>query len=412
VQVFFDTGSYTEQHVQYSALLTKPPNYFLQLQAENVSVTASDRVNVFQGELITMPSQSCYLIQHDYFSTSSTECVQNVVEENTSVEEIKFSSKWRLLWALCTVALVSFIVFTAVKKTWGKFIPIFLGFIFFTPFAYATDCSLTNLGACLPEMFFRMLAELVSKPIQPIIEGVTALLSAQVSIEPFFALWQIILYIMGFFYLIMLTYSGFCFLTSGHDVIKREQAKEWFKNTFLVMIFTSASFYFYGLVIELGAVLTASFLQSVNPLFFQFTIDNISDLGTQLIISLLTVIILGTTYVLLIIRYILTAIGVIFIPFALFCYFIPPLKSYGKLILHVLGVLIFIPVVNALLIIACSKLAETVGTAVLKTAMLFNCFLIINLVTVLLLWHVFVKSGTVAVGSKLQQVGKFIAGLF
>lgn len=405
-------ASYLEQNIKFGGIFTQPPNYFIQLTAENTSFSRIDRINTQGNTLLATKSADCSITQSDFFRTSTIGCIDNTSKLDISpFEKREFSSSWKLFLLLVVIAFVSYLVYRIVKSTWGKYIPIFILPVLLIPSAFASECGLTNLGACLPESIFNFFNDLINSPIQPMITATRFLMEEPVVVDPFFGIWQIILYIMGFFYLLMFTFVGFSFLTSGHDVIKREQSKEWLKNTFLVIIFTSASFYLYELVLDLSAVLTSSFLSTVPEEFFLLTIDNISNVALQFFSSLSYLLVLGITILALALRYIITAIGVIFVPIGLLCYFIPPLKSYGNFMLQLLGISIFIPVVNALVIIACSQLLTVGIFAHVKILVMICCFFIVDLVMIFAIWHIITKTGLADAGQTIASAGKYIAAL-
>lgn len=405
-------GSYVEQNMQYSAVFTNPPNNFLQIVAENISSVKTDRINKQDSVLLGIAGESCSLYQIDFFDSSTSACIDATDEyELEQFEKKEWMFNIRLIIQLLLIGFVIYISFRLMKHYWGKIIPLLILPLLFIPSAHASECGLTNLGSCIPEAIFDFVSGIINAPIQPLISAIRYLMENAVIVDPFFEIWQIIVYIMGFFYLIMLTFAGFSFITSGHDVIKRENAKEWVKNTFLVIIFTSASFYLYQLVLEVSAVLTSSFISTVPEEFFLFTIDNIPNIALQFFSAVSYFIVLGITVLILGIRYVVTAIGVIFIPSGLFCYFIPPLKSYGNFILQLLGIMIFLPVVNALIIIACSKLVEVGAFGSVKIMIMVTCFAIIDGIMGLAIWHVINKTGLADAGKKVVAAGKYIAAL-
>lgn len=402
---------YLKQAYQFGAILTKSPNNYLQLTVDKANTSKSRILSKNQNTIVAPYSDACQITESTYFETQSKTCVDTTSNLNLQpIEQKEFSSSWRMLFILLILALVIYVSYRLLKVTWGRIIPILL-LPLTIPFAYADSCGLTNLGACLPQSIYDFFMDLINAPIQPLISAIRYLMEQAIIIDPFFSIWQIVLYVMGFFYLLMFLFAGFSFLVSGHDVIKREMAKEWLKNTFLVMIFTSASFYLYQLVLEVSAVLTSAFLSTVPPEFFLLTIDTISNVALQSLASMSYLVVLGITVLILGVRYIIVAIGVIFVPIGLMCYFIPPLKSYGHFILQLLGIGIFLPVVNALIIIACSKLLEVGAFAHFKIFVMINCFVIVDIVMAMAIWHIVTKSGLANAGRKIVSAGKYIAAL-
>lgn len=273
----------------------------------------------------------------------------------------------------------------------------------------AEECGLTNLATCIPEKIYDFFINLLNAPLQPLLALVRSMLENAPSIELFQPIWGIIVYCISMFYGILIIYSGFKLLTSGHNVIKREIAKEWLKNTVIMIVLIQASFYLYKIILEMGAMMSSSVLSMVNPHFFLITIDNIVNVGLEFIFLNGYVIVLFFTALLLLIRYLIVCFGVLFAPIGIFCYFIPPLRSYGKLTLNILGLFIFVTFLDAIIILACSLLIEIPLFANFKILVMISCFSIVNFVFFILIKHVITKSGTADAGDKVAQAVKYIA---
>tara|TARA_Y100000310_G_scaffold218732_1_gene220030 strand:- start:3213 stop:3785 length:573 start_codon:yes stop_codon:yes gene_type:complete len=186
-------------------------------------------------------------------------------------------------------------------------------------------------------------------------------------------------------------------------------AKEWLKNTVIMITLIQASYYLYSLVLDLGSALTTATLSLVNEHFFLLTADNLLNLGLEFLFLSFYLLILFFTILFLLIRYLVVAFGVLFVPVGIFCYFIPPLKSYGKLILNMLGMLIFITFLDAIIILACSKLIELPFFANIKILVMIACFFIVNLVFIILSKHIISKTSIGDGGDKVAQAVKYIA---
>lgn len=404
-------SSLTKQTISYSAEFLHPPYYLLQLTAKNTSFSKTTNLIRNENNLFFSDISECKLSSSDLFSIDESPCEENhTAPQYIKAEPQPLKKSWRFLAGLILFILAIYIMYIIVKKTWGKY---FFLSLFMIPFAFAEgECGLTNLGQCVSDAFFDTLVTWVNAPLDPILTGINYLLVEPVILSPFKGIWSIILYLLGFFYLIMLAFAGFKFLTSGTNILAREQAKEWLKNTFLVFIFTSASFYMYELIVDLGSTVTTAFVSLVPETFFRLTIDNITNVSLQFVFFLVYLLVLLITLVSLALRYILVAIGVIFAPLALFCYFIPPLKSYGSMYLNVVGIAVFSPVIHALIIIACSKLLTVGYFDQFKILVMIGCFTLVNVVQIMAILHIINKSGLSDMGSSTVAAGKYIAALF
>ena len=140
-----------------------------------------------------------------------------------------------------------------------------------------TECGLSNLATCLPEKFFDYILTIVNAPLQPLLEATNALMTQPVNIHVFESLWAVIIYIISIFYGLFLLFAGFNLMIAGHDVARRERAKDWLKNIILMIIFVQASFFIYELIIEIGALLTVGVMDIIDQNFFLLTADNLMN---------------------------------------------------------------------------------------------------------------------------------------
>ncbi|MBN1645616.1 hypothetical protein JW868_01100 [Candidatus Woesearchaeota archaeon] len=262
-----------------------------------------------------------------------------------------------------------------------------------------TECGLSNLATCIPEKLFEYILTIVNAPFQPLLDGINALMTQPVNIHIFEGLWVIIIYILSMFYGLFLLFAGFNFMISGYDAVKRENAKEWLKNTVLMILFVQASFLIYELIIEVGALLAAGVMDIIDPHFFLLTADSITNIGLELLLGMFYGLVLVITVIFLALRYLLVAVGVLFFPFALFFYFIPPLQEYGKALLNILLVIIFVPFFNALVLFAASALLDLPVFDNFKIVLMISAFLLINLLSLFLIILGMFKATTSAANS-------------
>ncbi len=205
------------------------------------------------------------------------------------------------------------------------------------------------------------------------------------------------------FYALLFIYSGFSFVVSGHDPIKREHAKTWLRNVVIMIILIQASFFIYQLAIELSASLTSATLGLIDKSFYTLGANGIKDLGLSLVFSILYLTTLIITAFILILRYALVAIGVVLFPLAIFFYFIAPLRQYGSLIINILGISIFVTFLDAILLAGFSKLADLAVFGDMKILVLISAFSLINIATCFLMFFSIVKSA-ISVGGKIATL--------
>ena len=175
----------------------------------------------------------------------------------------------------------------------------------------AEDCGLTNLATCLPQKAVEFVISIFNTPIELLLQNIQDFLTEPVNIEQFKILWQIMVYILSIFYGLFLLFAGYNFIISGHDVIKRETAKEWLKNTIFMIIFVQASYFLYEVLLEIGASLSAGVINLIDSEFLLLTADSISSVGLQLILSSLYIFTLTTSLIFLFLRYFLVSFGIV-----------------------------------------------------------------------------------------------------
>lgn len=268
-----------------------------------------------------------------------------------------------------------------------------------------TSCGLTNLATCIPEKFFGFLLSIFNAPLEALIKLTKGMLTEPVNINLFFSLWAIIVYIISMFYGLFFLFAGFNFLISGYDVVKREKAKMWLRNIVLMIIFVQASFLIYDLIIELGSLLTSGVIGMIKPEFFLLNADNLGSFALQFVLApfyLITVII---TVLLLGFRYLMVSIGVVMFPFALFFYFIPPLQNYGKMILNVLLIFIFLTFFDAIILLGASALLSIPLFADFKIIIVTSAFGTVNLLMIFMILFALTKAAFSVTNS---EVGKTV----
>lgn len=270
--------------------------------------------------------------------------------------------------------------------------------------------DLTDAILAIPRLLLDLFLDIVNAPIKPLLNFIKTLLGEQASISIFKSIWNIIVYIFSFFFSLILIFCSFTFMLSGHDVEKREKAKEWLKNTLILIVLLPASYWIYDLILQFSAGLTNFVLNIIRPEFFLITGNNLGDIFLSIALSLPYLLVLLLTSVVLIIRYALISAGVIFFPIGIFFYFINPLRSYGSFIINFLMTNIFIGFINALFLLAFSKLIELPIFSTLKILVMISAFLIIDLVTIFAMVFALIKAAFNIgknVVSPIVKVGKY-----
>lgn len=273
-------------------------------------------------------------------------------------------------------------------------------------------CGITNLATCIPNKLYDFLINVLNAPIEPLLKLIKSLITQPVNLHPFVSLWAIMLYIISLFFGILMLYSGFNFIISGYDVVKRAKAKEWFRNILIMIVLVQASFFLYQLIVDIGSLLASGVIDLISSSFFRITLDNVKNIGLEFFFTLFYVITLFFTIILLTFRYIIVAFGVVFIPIGIFFYFIPPLNDYGKLILNFLGVCIFITFFDAVIFLVSSKLLYISLFRDYKILVMIAAFSISNLLMLYLIFFSAIKSAfktTNRISTTIGSVAKHFA---
>ena len=279
-----------------------------------------------------------------------------------------------------------------IQNNFKKIILSILGVLFF-PFVKAEgECGLLNLASCIPEKIYDFVIVIINSPISPLLGLVKSLLTEPVNPSLFAPLWAIVLYILSLFYGILMLYSGFNFIFSGYDAIKRAKAKNWFMNIFIMIVLIQASFFIYEIILDFESLLTAGIINLVDESFFMITADNLINIGLQFFFSVFYVLTLFSVVLFLTLRYIIVAVGVVFIPIGIFCYFISPLNGYGKLIFNFLGVCIFITFFDSLIILVCSQIVQIPVFENFKILVMISAFGMTNFLMFYLMFFSAIKS--------------------
>ena len=257
------------------------------------------------------------------------------------------------------------------------------------PIAYAEDEGLIEkIASSILNKIFEVIKYIVNAPIKLLVNLIKNMLSAVVNLNLFKSLWAIIIYTLSLFYSLLLLYTGFNFIISGYDMVKREKAKEWLKNIILMVVLVQGSFFFYKVLVELSSILTTAVLNMIPNDFFLITFESI----TEIIFYMGYLAILILTSLLLIIRYLIVSFGVVFFPIGIFLYFIPYTKSYGKVILNFLTVNVFISFFNAVILLCCSKLIEIPLFEHFKLLVMISSFSLVFLNTCYFMFFSLIKS--------------------
>ena len=359
----FLDSSIIQQKYTYSVGFEKQPSYVAILKANPTDITKVD--NLFlDGETFYLHNiDSCVVNVYDHFNEYTQQCQLEV----SDVEQPPFQIKKKeldldILFYVLMFMLVMYFIYKLLKSQMKKiFIPLFL-ILLLVPFAVADggeeECGLTNLGSCIVDYLIDAILFIFNSALAPLLWLVQTLLTAEVNISLFYHFWSVIRYMLSFFYVFFIIYAGYTLLMSSANPIKRAHAKEVLTNLIIMIVLVQGSYYIYGLLIDISVNMSSVMIDMVDPDFFLLTADNIVNFGLQFLFALSYVIVLLLTVLLLVFRYVIVTLGLVFFPLGIFCYFTPPLRGQGQFILTLIGTMIFLPFFNMIIIYGCSLLLD------------------------------------------------------
>ena len=412
----FEDSHIIKKNYFYDLVFDKKPYHIAYLKANNISHVKQSNIYLANSTFFVKNTARCALFAYNHFHTISPECDLTLEQEEINSLHIeKKSSDLRFLVLILTFLLVLYILYKIAQSQFKKIVIPILLLLLCTPFVAAAqeqeECGITNLASCIPQKMYEFLLVLINAPLLPMLAFIKTLLTAEVYIELFYHIWSVVRYILSFFYVFLFLYSGFVFLTANANPFRRSQAKEMLKNTILMIVLIQGSFYFYGLILNVSSILSSSIISLIDPHFFLLTADNIINIGLELIYALMYSIVLAITMIMLVLRYIIVSFGVIFVPIAIFCYFIPPLKGYGRFILHMLGIMIFVTFFDLLIILGCSMIIQIPLFENFKILVMITCFFMINYTLWLAFKFAMKRSSNSSIKDDLNQAVKYIAML-
>jgi hypothetical protein len=246
------------------------------------------------------------------------------------------------------------------------------------------ECGLLNLPACIMDAVGQFMLSIINAPLQPFLSAIKLLLTQPASIDVFASVWGVMVYVISIFYGLFIIIAGFNFIISGYSAEKRTRAKEWLQNVILMVLFVQASFLIYKLIAELAAGVTSGVVAMIDPNFFLFTLDSIVNIFLQIALGIFYLLVLFITVVVLAINYLLASIGVLFFPFGVFFYFIPPLRDIGRFIISKLMFVLFLPFFASLVLLGASALTQVGAFSSIKMLLMIGAFMLVNVLMILL----------------------------
>ena len=222
--------------------------------------------------------------------------------------------------------------------------------------------------------------------------------------ESMFDWWQSIVLIISSFYLLIFLLVGFMFMYHSINPEKRAVAKEWFKNTFLMIIGVNVSFWLYQLILELSTAITQFLWITGFENFFEESI--LAGAGTIHLTFYLFAI--GLTLLTLFIRYLFLLLSVMIFPIGIFLYFIPPLKNWGQMIFNLIGIVLAMQFIDVIIFVTANQVMFNLAGQEGATLVPALSFFLIGLMNIALFFYAITKS--VFSATENSKTISFLAG--
>ena len=269
------------------------------------------------------------------------------------------------------------------------------------------SCGITNFASCLPEKIFSYFGKIVTAPLDSMLTFVKTIIAMPANTDLFKDLWATMVYIISMFYGLMFMWSGFQFMVSGYDVVQRDKAKTFLRNTIVMIVFVQCSYYLYLLIIEISEIMTSGVMNIIPQDFFSVQMTGITQAIAYQLFSISLIGILLIVCLLLLIRFLVVSLGVALFPIAIFCYFVEPLNSYGKLMLNFLFSNIFVNFFICLIILAFSRITYSPHFAEFKIYAMMATYLCVIIVMIFVCWFSVIKSAVNSTSSVVSVISKF-----
>lgn len=218
--------------------------------------------------------------------------------------------------------------------------------------------------------------------------------------------WQAIVYVLSSLYLIVFLVVGFGFFFAGANIQKREKAKERLKKSVMMIIGVSASFVIYQLILELSTAITQFMWQNGFEQFFSNSL--LTGAGFMMLFAFMGSV--GLAVVTLFLRYLILLMGVVLFPIAIFLYFAPKLRSWGKFIFEFLGMMLAMQLIDVIILVAVGQVMLALNGQAGGVLVPALGFMMVAAVNGFMIFHVVMKSAS-SVNDAVPFIGMAIGAL-
>jgi hypothetical protein len=215
--------------------------------------------------------------------------------------------------------------------------------------------TLQNLPVCIAESLFTLLFNGLIAAVRAFIEATFSLILAVPDLNWFCSAYSSVMAIIESLYTILVMGLGLYYIVASTEVEGRIAAKKWLKNLFLMIIVLTFSFSIFKMILDVNQSIASTLLNQASTNFFSVN-ATLSDLVFGVVILLGYVTFALLTFATLLGRYLMIPFLLLLFPFAVFFYFLPISEAFGRFLLKLILLILFMTSLDALLILGFSTL--------------------------------------------------------
>ena len=218
--------------------------------------------------------------------------------------------------------------------------------------------TIQNLPTCIVESFFSFIFNGLIIAIRTFMNATFSLILAIPDAHWFCGPYAAVMGIIESLYTILLMGLGLFYIIRSTDVEGRMLAKKWLKNIFLMVIALTFSFQIFQMVLDINQSIASNLLSQASTNFFSVQ-TTFSDFVFAIVVLVGFVSAAVLTFGTLLIRYLMLPFLLLLFPFSLFFYFMPISEGFGRFMLKLTLLIVFMTSVDALIILGFFSLFST-----------------------------------------------------
>jgi len=209
---------------------------------------------------------------------------------------------------------------------------------------------LQSLPTCLVESFFSFVSNGLIVAIRAFVGAAFTLILSVPDINWFCGPYSAVMALIESLYTLLVMGLGLFYIVRSTDVEGRLTAKRWLKSLFLMVIALTFSFYIFKAMLDINQSIASTLLNQATTDFFNVH-ASISDFvfATVILLGFASAAVL--TFATLLGRYLLLPFLLLLFPWALFFYFVPVSEGFGRFLLKLIMLILFMGSLDALIIL-------------------------------------------------------------